>query len=171
MIARPPCSLPDPLRSPAMDIVKIGSSPRRREDARFVTGRGGYLDDCRFEPVDRHRGGRALSRRVGGADGERCCGRRPQAAPPLRRGERPDLRALRLCAPAAARRRRVPLPRRARRAGDRRDGGTGAGRRGAARGRLRGPARDHHRAQRLRRPTAPASTRSPGSGRQVCAGL
>ena len=28
---------------------KIGDSPRRREDARFVTGNGAYLDDLRFE--------------------------------------------------------------------------------------------------------------------------
>ncbi len=28
---------------------KIGDSPRRREDARFVTGGGAYLDDLRFE--------------------------------------------------------------------------------------------------------------------------
>ena len=27
----------------------IGDSPRRREDARFVTGGGAYLDDLRFE--------------------------------------------------------------------------------------------------------------------------
>src|SRR5260221_9096948 len=32
-----------------MEIVRIGASPRRREDARFVTGRGDYLEDRRFE--------------------------------------------------------------------------------------------------------------------------
>jgi carbon-monoxide dehydrogenase large subunit len=31
----------------------IGDSPRRREDARFVTGQGAYLDDLRFEGVTR----------------------------------------------------------------------------------------------------------------------
>src|SRR3990167_1822353 len=29
----------------------IGDSPRRREDARFVTGQGAYLDDLRFDGV------------------------------------------------------------------------------------------------------------------------
>ena len=32
-----------------MSKVGIGASPRRREDARFVTGQGAYLDDLRFE--------------------------------------------------------------------------------------------------------------------------
>jgi carbon-monoxide dehydrogenase large subunit len=32
-----------------MEIVRIGASPRRREDARFLTGRAEYLDDLRFE--------------------------------------------------------------------------------------------------------------------------
>ena len=27
----------------------IGDTPRRREDARFVTGAGAYLDDLRFD--------------------------------------------------------------------------------------------------------------------------
>ena len=27
----------------------IGDAPRRREDARFITGQGGYLDDLRFD--------------------------------------------------------------------------------------------------------------------------
>ena len=27
----------------------IGDAPRRREDARFVTGHGAYLDDLRFD--------------------------------------------------------------------------------------------------------------------------
>jgi carbon-monoxide dehydrogenase large subunit len=34
-----------------MDTIKIGASPKRREDARFVTGRGDYLDDLKFERV------------------------------------------------------------------------------------------------------------------------
>jgi carbon-monoxide dehydrogenase large subunit len=29
----------------------IGDAPRRREDARFVTGRGAYLDDLAFDGV------------------------------------------------------------------------------------------------------------------------
>jgi CO/xanthine dehydrogenase Mo-binding subunit len=29
----------------------IGDTPRRREDARFTTGRGGYLNDLRFDDV------------------------------------------------------------------------------------------------------------------------
>jgi carbon-monoxide dehydrogenase large subunit len=29
----------------------IGAAPKRREDARFLTGRGGYLDDLRFDGV------------------------------------------------------------------------------------------------------------------------
>jgi carbon-monoxide dehydrogenase large subunit len=33
------------------DHAGIGASPRRREDARFVTGRVAYLDDLRFERV------------------------------------------------------------------------------------------------------------------------
>jgi carbon-monoxide dehydrogenase large subunit len=32
-----------------MTIERIGASPRRREDARFVTGQGAYLDDLKFE--------------------------------------------------------------------------------------------------------------------------
>jgi carbon-monoxide dehydrogenase large subunit len=32
-----------------METNKIGASPKRREDARFVTGHGAYLDDLRFE--------------------------------------------------------------------------------------------------------------------------
>ncbi|HEY4172521.1 MAG TPA: xanthine dehydrogenase family protein molybdopterin-binding subunit, partial [Rhodopila sp.] len=31
------------------DRAVIGDSPRRREDARFVTGGGAYLDDLRFD--------------------------------------------------------------------------------------------------------------------------
>ena len=27
----------------------IGDAPRRREDARFTTGQGGYLDDLHFD--------------------------------------------------------------------------------------------------------------------------
>jgi carbon-monoxide dehydrogenase large subunit len=33
------------------DRAVIGDSPRRREDARFVTGQGAYLDDLRFDGV------------------------------------------------------------------------------------------------------------------------
>src|ERR1700730_13977936 len=38
-------------RGEAQDMTKstIGDSPRRREDARFITGGGAYLDDLRFE--------------------------------------------------------------------------------------------------------------------------
>src|SRR5262245_58532392 len=32
-----------------MTNAKLGDSPRRREDARLVTGRGAYIDDLRFE--------------------------------------------------------------------------------------------------------------------------
>ncbi|MBS0220818.1 MAG: xanthine dehydrogenase family protein molybdopterin-binding subunit [Proteobacteria bacterium] len=32
-----------------MTVSTIGDSPKRREDARFVTGRGAYLDDLRFD--------------------------------------------------------------------------------------------------------------------------
>jgi carbon-monoxide dehydrogenase large subunit len=32
-----------------MSKTGIGASPRRREDARFVTGQGAYLDDLRFD--------------------------------------------------------------------------------------------------------------------------
>jgi carbon-monoxide dehydrogenase large subunit len=32
-----------------MTIERMGASPRRREDARFVTGQGAYLDDLRFD--------------------------------------------------------------------------------------------------------------------------
>ncbi|WP_422009802.1 xanthine dehydrogenase family protein molybdopterin-binding subunit [Reyranella sp.] len=34
-----------------MTIERMGDSPRRREDARFVTGQGAYLDDLTFEGV------------------------------------------------------------------------------------------------------------------------
>ena len=33
------------------DRAVIGDTPRRREDARFVTGHGAYLDDLRFDGV------------------------------------------------------------------------------------------------------------------------
>src|SRR4249920_1743987 len=38
-------------RGEAQDMTRstIGDSPRRREDARFITGGGAYLDDLRFE--------------------------------------------------------------------------------------------------------------------------
>jgi xanthine dehydrogenase molybdopterin-binding subunit B len=36
-------------RNYLMDLSPLGASPKRREDARFVTGRGTYLDDLRFE--------------------------------------------------------------------------------------------------------------------------
>jgi carbon-monoxide dehydrogenase large subunit len=36
---------------PMNDRAVIGDSPRRREDARFVTGHGAYLDDLRFDGV------------------------------------------------------------------------------------------------------------------------
>ena len=38
-------------RGEAQDMTKstIGDSPRRREDARFITGGGAYLDDLRFD--------------------------------------------------------------------------------------------------------------------------
>jgi aerobic carbon-monoxide dehydrogenase large subunit len=37
---------------PAMtDRAVIGDTPRRREDARFVTGHGAYLDDLHFDAV------------------------------------------------------------------------------------------------------------------------
>ena len=32
-----------------MTIERMGDSPRRREDARFITGHGAYLDDLKFE--------------------------------------------------------------------------------------------------------------------------
>ena len=35
-----------------MTIERMGASPRRREDARFVTGQGAYLDDLQFERPD-----------------------------------------------------------------------------------------------------------------------
>ena len=31
----------------------IGDSPKRREDARFITGRGAYIDDLKFENLAR----------------------------------------------------------------------------------------------------------------------
>jgi carbon-monoxide dehydrogenase large subunit len=34
-----------------MTIERMGESPRRREDARFVTGQGAYLDDLKFDGV------------------------------------------------------------------------------------------------------------------------
>ena len=34
-----------------MTIERMGESPRRREDARFVTGQGAYLDDLKFDDV------------------------------------------------------------------------------------------------------------------------
>ena len=34
-----------------MTIERIGASPRRREDVRFVTGQSAYLDDLTFEQL------------------------------------------------------------------------------------------------------------------------
>ena len=36
-----------------METNKIGTSPKRREDARFITGQGAYLDDLRFDGLTR----------------------------------------------------------------------------------------------------------------------
>src|SRR5260221_14258940 len=36
-----------------MNRSVIGDSPRRREDARFITGRGAYIDDLTFDRVTR----------------------------------------------------------------------------------------------------------------------
>src|SRR5690348_1035375 len=36
-----------------MDRSIIGDSPRRREDARFITGRGSYVDDLTFDRLTR----------------------------------------------------------------------------------------------------------------------
>jgi carbon-monoxide dehydrogenase large subunit len=36
-----------------MNISVIGDSPRRREDARFITGRGAYIDDLKFDGLTR----------------------------------------------------------------------------------------------------------------------
>jgi carbon-monoxide dehydrogenase large subunit len=43
--------MPDLARPGAPDRAGIGDAPRRREDARFVTGHGAYLDDLRFDGV------------------------------------------------------------------------------------------------------------------------
>src|SRR6185437_3687608 len=42
-----------PRESPGMNISVIGDSPRRREDARFITGRGAYIDDLKFDDLTR----------------------------------------------------------------------------------------------------------------------
>ena len=34
-----------------MVVVRIGDAPARREDARFITGRGVYIDDLPLEDV------------------------------------------------------------------------------------------------------------------------
>src|SRR5205809_3864491 len=40
-------------RESGMSKSVIGDSPRRREDARFITGRGAYVDDLPFERLTR----------------------------------------------------------------------------------------------------------------------
>jgi len=40
-------------RESGMSKSVIGDSPRRREDARFITGRGAYVDDLPFEGLTR----------------------------------------------------------------------------------------------------------------------
>src|SRR6476620_3639018 len=40
-------------RESGMSKSVIGDSPRRREDARFITGRGSYVDDLAFELLTR----------------------------------------------------------------------------------------------------------------------
>src|SRR5215469_8874327 len=42
-----------PRESPAMSKSVIGDSPKRREDARFITGRGAYVDDLVFDGLSR----------------------------------------------------------------------------------------------------------------------
>src|SRR5690242_6426864 len=42
-----------PRESPCMSRSVIGDSPRRREDARFITGRGAYIDDLTFDGQSR----------------------------------------------------------------------------------------------------------------------
>ena len=37
--------------STGVEIAKIGATPKRKEDYRFVTGQGCYLDDMVFENV------------------------------------------------------------------------------------------------------------------------
>ena len=109
----------------------IGDSPRRREDARFITGGGAYLDDLPFraagpcrrpalaacaclDPRHRRRRRPARAGRAGRPDGGRCGARWAGAAAPLCRSQRADRRAVRLRAPAADRRRQGALCRRSR---------------------------------------------------------
>src|SRR6185312_7744981 len=42
-----------PRESPGMSRSIIGDSPRRREDVRFITGRGAYVDDLKFDGLAR----------------------------------------------------------------------------------------------------------------------
>src|SRR6185436_12577545 len=42
-----------PRKSREMNRSVIGDSPRRREDARFITGRGSYIDDLKFDGLTR----------------------------------------------------------------------------------------------------------------------
>ncbi len=145
-----------------MTTSRIGDSPKRREDARLVTGHGAYLDDLRFDGVAHavvlrsphahawiHAIDAHAARSAPGvlavltASGSRAG--RPEAVASLCRGQRPDRRALRLRAAAAAGRQQGALRGRARRARGGRDPGPGARRRRADRSRLRRPARRHDR--------------------------
>ena len=121
----------------------IGDTPRRREDARFTTGQGGYLDDLRFDGVVHavvlrsphaharieriDAGGRSRdARRARGAD-RRGCARRRSAADAADAGSQcADRRALRLRAAAVAGDRQGAPCRRAGGAGCRRDARAGA---------------------------------------------
>ena len=121
----------------------IGDAPRRREDGRFTTGQGGYLDDLRFDDlahavVLRSPHAHALIERIDAAaargdarraccaDRRGCAGRWAAAHAADGGSQRADRRKVRLRTAAAAGGRQGAPCRRAGRADRRRDACAGA---------------------------------------------
>src|SRR5947199_8962944 len=90
----------------------IGDAPKRREDLRFITGRGGYLDDLAFEGLThavvllaaractdrahRYRSGASGARCARGIDSRGRAGRRTAAIAALRGSQCDYRRAVRV---------------------------------------------------------------------------
>ena len=169
-------SLLDPDEVTGCNRSVIGDAPRRREDARFVTGAGAYLDDLRFDGLahavraalaaracaDRRASTPTAARAMPGVlavlTGADAARRRAAADAPDGGSQRADRRALRLRAAAAAGDRQGAPCRRAGGADRRRDARPGAGCGRAHRDRLDAAAGRHHAPMRRCAAGAPQIT-------------
>ena len=160
----------------------IGDRPKRREDLRFLTGRGAYLDDLAFDGLTYAvvlRSPHAHAR-IGGIDtaahsaapgvlavltaaDAQADGLQPLL--PTATANSPDRRAVRLCPAAGSGRGQGPLCRRAGRSDRRRDPRTSARCRRTGRGRLYAASGgDHRRSRPCRRR---AADRRRGAGQSL----